>query len=678
MDSRPGATHNGARPRKRIRGPDTDEDIGTTSKQARQTKACAGCRKVKVKCTDPPDHDSRSSCTRCRRLGLQCLREKISWISEDDDGWQTQLTLTKLERALEDVLEKLQMPALDLYVTPAIVRSRHAPRETRPNSEEWDEGAREVSPDPLNSLMEATQLNGIRSQLRSVKLRRKGGMRRRDHDLISENLLSQEEAEELLEVFKKTQSRHLFSASIPEDATVDSIRASSTVLFTAIMLVTALHISGKEKIHETCHGVFMGLVSSVMFDRFHTLDDIRGLCIAAFWQPYLSWKISGLSIRMATELNLHQAFYEAFNDPSAPAEERQDNLEKARLWYLLYVLDHQSSVNYGRPSIMSEMRPIKEHELLLKSEDCLRSDRELLSQVTGLVVLSRAFDFFGLESKRVVPGDDIAVMNLVRCSDDIKAWRDRQDALIGDNTGSAMRDADLQHTFSNLVLSAIVLRGRPLGKLAELPNSLRPFAFQAVEAAHSILQQFLEPEYREEIIGLPLYRHSMIAFAIVFLMKMAQRWHLIGITIDPTQRTLPLIERTIQMLRECNAGANHIVVAMASGFERMLKQLRRSHNPRDTHRSERDMRAQSDANIVGEPFRSLNGYESNVAQVSLDGAYPINHTSPETTSSQNLYASWGFQDDDLWSVGMGFDLLDSSGQGLAATDFPFDLSNWRC
>ena len=53
----------------------------------------------------------------------------------------------------------------------------------------------------MNSLIEATQLNGLRSQLRSVKLRRKGGMRRMDSDLISEKLITIEEAEELLALY---------------------------------------------------------------------------------------------------------------------------------------------------------------------------------------------------------------------------------------------------------------------------------------------------------------------------------------------------------------------------------------------------------------------------------------------------------------------------------------------
>jgi hypothetical protein len=174
------------------------------------------------------------------------------------------------------------MPALDLYTLPTIVRPADG-RSSRAESQDRTTGGREREEfEPISSLIEATQLNGLRSQLRSSKQRRKGGMSRKDHDLISEGLITMAEAEDMLTLFKRNQSQHLFSATIPNDATVEAVRKTSTVLFTAIMLVAALYMPGREALHETLHGHFMGLVSSVMFDRFHSLDDIRGLAIAAF------------------------------------------------------------------------------------------------------------------------------------------------------------------------------------------------------------------------------------------------------------------------------------------------------------------------------------------------------------------------------------------------------------
>lgn len=682
-----------SRPKKRQKRPSAEDE--TNDAKARQNKACAHCRKLKVKCDSG---EEQTTCSRCHRLGLTCLREKKSWsLPNEDDAWQNQLTITKLERALEDILERLDMPALDLYVSPAIVKQKAPPRPTRPNSEERGEKERDVSPDPMNSLIEATQLNGLRSQLRSVKQRRKGGMRRMDHDMIAEKIISMEEAEELLNVFKQSQAQYLFSATIPSDATVKSIRSSSTVLFTAIMLVTALQTEGREALHEACHQTFMGLVSDVMFDRFHSLDDIRGLVIAAFWQPYLSWKLSGLSVRMATELNLHHAFYEAFHEPSLSVEARKDCLEKARLWYLLYVLDHMSSITFGRPACMSEMRPIKDLEMLLTSDYCSSADRALVAQVQGLVVLSRAFDHFGLEPKREMAGDDASVLNHMRFTEDMYAWCRRWTTHHSTGESYLRQSVQLNYHFSNLILNSLVLRGRALDKISELPASLRTLALKAVEAAHEILHHFVsEPSYRESLAGMPLYLHSMIAFAVVFLMKMSRRWHVIGITVSASERTIPLIEEIVLLLQGCKAGANHMVFKMAKGFERMLRQLKANDRSGITEHilpqkeqyvhwngSQDQPMSQMSYNLDFDqpqhnPQAALqatmasNGFGGQATAPIYDPTMQgANNTgvSPETTGSRMSFANWGFQDDDFWQVGMGWDLLDPSGSGPASASF---------
>ncbi|KAE8446579.1 hypothetical protein EG329_011772 [Mollisiaceae sp. DMI_Dod_QoI] len=672
-----------ARPRKRQKRSNAEIVLPETQ-LSRGGKACSICRKLKVKCDSA--ERGMGSCSRCVRLGLRCLSEKRSWTSADGDEWQTRLVIGKLERALEDVLEKLEMPALDLYVQPAIIRPAHPPIVSRQDSEERTENEREVSPGPMNSLIEATRLNGLRSQLRSVKQRKTGGMRRKESDLIAEKIITISEAEEMLELFKSKLSHHLFSAKIPQDATLERIRISSTVLFTAIILVTALHMPGKETLHEACHSRFLGLVSSAIFDRFHTLDDIRGLCIAAFWQADLTWKLSGLCIRMATELNLHHAFYEAFYVPETSEEERRECLEKARLWYLLYVLDHQSSTSYGRPPVMAELRPIKDYEVLLNSLWCTAADRALIAQVTGNVILSKASDLFGLEPKRTMSGDDASVLNHMRFTEDVHAWKDKWVKLQELDTFTEehlSRGVQLHHHFSNLVLNSLVLRGRPMDTIQDLPVSLRPMALKAVQAAHSILQHFIdEPGDREDIVGMPLYLYSMIAFAVVFLMKMSHRWHAIGITIDATSQTIPLVEAIIQLLRGYKAGANHMVFSMANGFERMLRQWRRNH-PVDAQRP--SPATQWPSNGIDDQQNSVamgtnGGLYTNGMQSNADYSLDAQNFDSQGISNGNEryqipagYSTWAPQDEELWTVGMGYDLLEPGGQGMTNTDFSFQM-----
>lgn len=445
---------------------------------------------------------------------------------------------------------------------------------------------------------------------------------------------------------------------------MSQVRESSTILFTAIMLVSALHIPGKEAIHAICHKQFLELVSTAMFDRFHTLDDIRGLCIAAFWQPDLSWKLSGLCIRMATELNLHHAFYKAFYAPGLTETDRNSYIEKARVWYLLYVLDHHFSIAYGRPPVTAELLPIKEHTVFVNSSSTTPSDRRLISQVSLFVVMSKAYEIFGLEPDRVMNSDDASILTHMKFTEETRNWRDHWrnalsvDKFIGNYPAKGVM---LHHGFSELVLNSLALRGRQLENLEHLPLALRPLASRAIDAAHFILSFTMdEPAYRESLVGIPLYLHSMIAFAAVFLIKIAHKWHAIGVNINPDTQTKPLIEGMIQTLRACKAGANHMVYSMASGFERLLKQWgkntlngsRRSHLPRsEPHRT--DSGTVLTPSIHSSPEYSMGlPFDPTLSADTYDA--------PLTGMSGYSYGSWG-QDDMLWSIGGGYDLLANNG-----------------
>lgn len=116
--------------------------------------------------------------------------------------------IQKIERALEDVLNKLQMPALDSYANEIAIDSQVQQKQpasefqtTRENSREPPEEEREMAPAPMGSLYEATQLNSLRTRLRRVHPRKRHAKRRMEADMISQNLLSAVDAEELLDLY---------------------------------------------------------------------------------------------------------------------------------------------------------------------------------------------------------------------------------------------------------------------------------------------------------------------------------------------------------------------------------------------------------------------------------------------------------------------------------------------
>lgn len=76
--------HHHPRKRQKTAGPAVsgDEDNAARVNTVRQSKACANCRRVKVKCVTAEDARS-GRCARCLRLDIVCLRQKKSWTAGD-------------------------------------------------------------------------------------------------------------------------------------------------------------------------------------------------------------------------------------------------------------------------------------------------------------------------------------------------------------------------------------------------------------------------------------------------------------------------------------------------------------------------------------------------------------------------------------------------------------------
>jgi hypothetical protein len=190
-----------------------------------------------------------------------------------------------------------------------------------------ENGATSLVTAPMGSLYEVTQLSDIRA---TSPERQYATDRALVTDFVSRGAVELHEAEELFDHFDRVLNRYLWDGILLVHNDLTALRNSSSMLSAAILAVTALHLPNKERTFDTCYTEFAKLASESMLDRHHTLDDLRALCIGAFWLADVSWKLSGYAVRIATERNLHQAYRKAtLGSP--------EHKEQARLWYLLYV-----------------------------------------------------------------------------------------------------------------------------------------------------------------------------------------------------------------------------------------------------------------------------------------------------------------------------------------------------
>ncbi|CEJ56884.1 hypothetical protein PMG11_05599 [Penicillium brasilianum] len=599
-----------------------DQRQAHVPKISRRIRACTECKKHKVRCDMKT---GESTCSRCRRMGLECVVNKsLQTLLEDEADWKTMIEL-----AMTDLLRKSQLPELSYYQvgggsieTPSKKRGRKdstvsvdepghslgnhsknqsadttAGRLTGSSSSSYavsqpqpqykidreETSATSLVTAPMGSLYEVTQLSENRENSPSEDYAPDQAL---VTDFISRGVVDLQEAEELFYHFDQVLNRYLWDGALLAHKDLTSARRSSSMLSAAILAVTALHLPSKERTFDTCYTEFAKLASESMLGHHHTMDDIRALCIGAFWLADVSWKLSGYAVRIATERNLHQFFRKA-------VQGSPEHKEQARLWYLLYTLEHHFSIAYGRPPIIHEDPAIAQHNTFTQSPTISQGDLRLHSQVDLFIVLTRIYFAFGPDVDLEVPESEFPKIDQYdqELGDWKSAWLPR---LAGSRHVGAYpyKAVYMHYHFSRLQLYSVALRTYHSSTSSKVMSpERRKRANIAIESSIATLQVVLdERDIQRALVGVPLYLHSMITFAAVFLLKIAVKScsngpnqcgqgsstsiSSAGLIIDiPYVRVL--VGRIVDVMVSCSqrASERHLSHHIARGLRKMLTGL---------------------------------------------------------------------------------------------------------
>lgn len=137
------------------------------------------------------------------------------------------------------------------------------------------------------------------------------------HDFISRGVISFRQAELLFAMYHQRLDHFLYRILGDHDS-LTSVRQSSPLLTAAICAVAALHSDEAGHLFDTCYAVFKSTVTSQLFSRQSNLDDVRGLCIGAFWLSQLSWTL--VSTGKLHVYNLYALFCSIFNNTISCAD----------------------------------------------------------------------------------------------------------------------------------------------------------------------------------------------------------------------------------------------------------------------------------------------------------------------------------------------------------------------
>ncbi|PWY68976.1 hypothetical protein BO94DRAFT_628582 [Aspergillus sclerotioniger CBS 115572] len=553
-----------------------------------RSKACTECKTQKTKCET---NHGETSCSRCLRHGLECVSYDVSQqFLQSDMAWKNQTTeeVGLLRAAVQHLLRHTQQPELSSFASQTSPSGRSDARVehqdaaidmSRENSPQPQEnGPTGLITAPMRSLYELTRLKTLRNnpawKPRTPLI---------DEDFISQGVVSVEEADFLFNQFVDSNNRMLWDGALLLHRTLDSVRRSSSLLTAVIFTVGALHTPGRTEAFHQSYNVFVSLASSLSLSRHHSLDDIRALCIGAFYLANLSWKLSGQAIRIAAEIGLHQSYHRLMQG-------ERNQMEHVRLWYATYVCDHQFSIAHGRPPAAVNDESIRNIELFLSQEGANNGDARLAAQVSLFATLTEAYMAFGSDPNRPLDQQDIEKLRVFNVA--VEQWklqwvpRSENCVILGSYPSKALV---LYYHFARFQLNSLALRGvAPPGPVpTDLSLGHREAANKAIAAAMATLTLILEEiDLRLAFPNVPIFTYTMVAFCATFLLKMAATWgrdtagevgdgsNRLGLMID-TRYIVSLVQQSADMLAGVAASLNekHLAKHIAAGMLEMLQQF---------------------------------------------------------------------------------------------------------
>ncbi|KAH8892128.1 hypothetical protein GQ53DRAFT_793936 [Thozetella sp. PMI_491] len=568
-----------------------------TRPQLSRVRACAACKKHKIRCEV---RRGESSCTKCIRSGIECVPHDFSQrFLNQDASWKAQAAaqIGQLQTAVNCLLQQNRLPTLSVFNTDGVSTSpssgptAHAvtpapdatvvPMDmTRDNSAERQLEEQDLVPAPMSSLYELTKVRNLRS---SALWR--GQTSSIEKDFISRGIISAEEANFLFSRYMEAQHPLLWQVR------------RSTMLAAAVLTVAALHTPGRSKSLQICYETFTSLVCSSSLSRHQSLDDIRALALVAFYLSNLSWRLSGQAVRMAAEMNLHHSFQKLVAGDI-------NQHERLRLWYALYVCDRHFSIAYGRPPATFDDVAIDGVERFIQSPAVLPGDIRLGAQVALFKILTEAYLEFGRDQQQALSEEDLDKLRRYNLS--IEQWRLFWQPRSLDNAECGSYPSTglvLYYHFARFQINSLALRAvtwpdsaAPTTPPSPSPLSLsrREAANVGISAAMNTLTHILdEPDLRKALPGVPIFTHTMVAFCATFLLKIVailgkvntrslaadgpSSVQTLGIALDPRELLSDVAMRL---------GEKHLARHIVAGIREMLQRVAPQDSSVDFHKAD--------------------------------------------------------------------------------------------
>ncbi|KAF7373016.1 hypothetical protein MSAN_00509000 [Mycena sanguinolenta] len=420
-------------------------------------RACAHCKKAKIKCVFEPGEPANKICRRCRAGGYVCtVTQRKSRSPDNRIPWighllpdTSSLQLRQKDRIIQSLL--IQLQNRHMFIPPSMGSSpAGASNQTIPpylqtsvhgkghllfseSSDKSEENFEREEHNDASVLPGASAPLGLLAKM-SLSDSRRGrrgtceqepdnqdgndiGMANTGYfepgpatdltmrarlledsvpDLVVHGIIVPEDVDKLFEIFHANLNPFI-SLLDPVLHTPISTFTRCPVLFTVVCAVSSRYYTAKSEIYPIAMHFAKHSASNALNEGWKTIELCQVYILLSIysvpgqkWEEDCSWLYSGVAIRLATDLNLHQTAISA-----APQEnERQERelLNRTRAWMNCVNLDHSIAYQSGKPPTMKPDYVVKHRSEEWYSLSPYNSAYDLhLCATTGLLLVVAEF-----------------------------------------------------------------------------------------------------------------------------------------------------------------------------------------------------------------------------------------------------------------------------------------------
>ncbi|KAG6885401.1 hypothetical protein C0993_002134 [Termitomyces sp. T159_Od127] len=322
-------------------------------------------------------------------------------------------------------------------------------------------------------------------------------------DVVTKNIISEDEARELFSIFYRGCSTFLPVFDEVHD-TFDALHERSPFAVDCICMVAARVRDGGETASEVYTRILeevQAISCATLFAPVMRSEAVQAMILVAGWSDN-GWLSGGHAVRMAMELSMHKAWPRLLRRMKAhkvdPVEDKELVIA-ARAWFCLYLFEHQLSYGTGRPAVLKEDETIQECRMLLQHPLAIEDDMRLVSTVELMVIRERVHNAM---SPIEGPVREEHFLRLREADGEFNTWFKVWDQAFSQKYEDAdfyRQSLQIQHLHAELFHNATALRGIDGPEdVQNMPPSQRQLAIRSIQIAHQGLDITVNsPAYRE-------------------------------------------------------------------------------------------------------------------------------------------------------------------------------------